>query len=382
MYISIFGAITAITAAAAPVLGGWFAENLSWRWCFWVNVPPCVVALVLVTIFLRIEISEPTKGLQSIDWLGLLTVTGGTINFLVGLQMGGLTQPWSSALVLGLITSGSVLFALFVLTQWKVSRFPLVPGRIVRHSINMAYLAISFCHGFTYISVVYYLPVYFQLVLNASPIDSGLWLLPTALSMGFASAISGLVIKGSGRYLEVTWISVACAALGLGLFITLPDHKSWPRMISFQMLVGCGLGPLFQAPLIGLLSRTCPQDVAAVNSLFAFFRSLGSALSIVVGQVMIQHWLSTQTSDLRRDGVPASLVAKFTKDFAELAGLTKSSLPLHQMESIRDALNTALKAAWILYATVAILACLIAFTIPRSGPLTQSDRAGEELQDL
>ena len=335
-----------------------------------------------MAIFLKIDISQPTHGLKDIDWLGVLTVTGGTVNLLVGLQMGGVTHPWSSALILGLVISGGVLFALFVFTQWKISRHPLLPERIVRHLANMAYLAISFCYGFTYISVVYYLPVYFQLVLNATPIDSGVWLLATALSMGCATVVGGTIIKRSGRYLEVTWVSVALAVVGFVFFVTLPDHRDWPRMIAVQILVGCGLGPLFQAPLIGLLSRICSEDIAAANSLYAFLRSLGSALSIVVGQVMIQHWLQAQSADLLQSGIPAPLVAKFAKDFTELSGPAKSTITLPQIEAIRDALNTALRSAWMLYTAVAFFACLFAFTIPRKSLPTRPDDAWEELDDL
>jgi hypothetical protein len=232
-----------------------------------------------------------------------------------------------------------------------------------------------------YIAVVYFLPVYFQLVLGATPVNSGIWLLATALSMGLATVVSGVLIKQSGRYLEIIWMSVAFSAFGFALLTCLPSERDWARMITFQIIVGWGLGPLFQAPLVGLLSQINQEDIASANALYAFLRLLGSSLSIVTGQVVIQNRVEHQSSQLQAAGIPTTVIKSFTKDFTQLTQGVHAKLTAAQRAKIADVLNSGLKSVWILYMVVAIVACFAAMLIDRNNLSPKRSEGWEEMEE-
>ena len=123
---------------------------------------------------------------------------------LLGLEFGGVTHPWSSATVICLIVFGIVVACLFVLNEGKFARYPVMPLRMFNIS-SAACLGVCFCHGFTFIAGTYYLPLYFQAVLGASPILSGVWLLPMAISLSASSIMTGIFLKKTGKYLPPIW---------------------------------------------------------------------------------------------------------------------------------------------------------------------------------
>jgi hypothetical protein len=105
------------------------------------------------------------------DWLGGLTVPGGTVMILLALQLGGVSFPWHSATVLCLLFFGIAPIGIFLALQWKVSSYPIIPLRIFNHCSNVATLLVNISHAMCYIAMAYFLPVYFQTVLGASPLQ-------------------------------------------------------------------------------------------------------------------------------------------------------------------------------------------------------------------
>lgn len=181
-------------------------------------------------------------------------MVGGTIMVLLGLEYGGITHPWDSAIVLCLIIFGVVVIGIFFLIEWRVAPYPLMPLDLFSKRSNVAALATCFMHAVVFISGSYFLPLYFQAVLGATPILSGVYLLPTALSLSILSAITGIVIKKTGQYLPLIWFGMFMMTLGFGLFIDLHERSSWAKIIIYQIIAGMGVGPNFQSPLIALQS--------------------------------------------------------------------------------------------------------------------------------
>jgi hypothetical protein len=217
-------------------------------------VPITGTVFILLCIYLHLDNPKTPvwEGLKAVDWAGSLSIVGGTLMLLLGLEFGGVTYPWNSAKVICLIVFGVVVAGLFVLNEWKFARYPVMPLRLFKHTSNIASLGVCFCHGYVFIAGSYYLPLYFQAVLGATPLLSGVYLLPFALSLSFASVPTGLFIKKTGRYLPPIWFGLFFMALGFGLFIDLGAKRNWAKIIIFEIVAGMGVGPNFQAPLIAL----------------------------------------------------------------------------------------------------------------------------------
>lgn len=140
----------AIAGGVGPVLGGALTQFASWRWCFWINLPICGTVFLLLLIFLDVHNprTKVAQGLKAIDWFGSLSIVGLTLMLLLGLQFGGLTFPWDSPTVICLIVFGALMSILFIYSEKRIARYPLMPLALFRHRSNLASLLVCFTQGF------------------------------------------------------------------------------------------------------------------------------------------------------------------------------------------------------------------------------------------
>ncbi|KAI9376305.1 major facilitator superfamily domain-containing protein [Aspergillus egyptiacus] len=354
MYYALFGSTWAIAGALGPLVGGAFTTSVTWRWCFYLNLPIGGVSFAILFFFLKIESPKTPliAGLKTIDWSGTVLIVGGTIMFLFGLQFGGVNYPWDSATVLCLIIFGLATYVLAMLNEWKIARYPVIPMRLFSNWHNILVLSICFVHSLVFMGGAYYLPFYFQSVLLVSPILSGVYVLPQVLSLSVFSALTGLIIKKTGRYHELIVIAFAFLTLGYGLFIDLKPYPSWPRLIIYQLIGGFGTGPLFQAPLVALQANIHPSDMAAGTSTFSFIRQVSAAISIVIGTVIYQNMLVKKIPSIATAVGPqnaSALENSFSGNNEEL--IRSFSEPAQR--TVLSALNFSLSRIWIFYAAVA-----------------------------
>jgi EmrB/QacA subfamily drug resistance transporter len=255
-YFGIIGGVWALASSLGPIVGGVLTQKVSWRWCFYINLPFDGLAFFIILFALDLHTPKTPlwEGLKAVDWLGSLTMVGGTVMVLLGLEFGGVTYPWKSATVICLIVFGVVTIGLFFLVEHRLAPYPLMPLGLFSKRSNLAALGTCFFHAFVFISGSYFLPLYFQAVLGATPILSGVYLLPTALSLSFLSAFTGIFIRKTGQYLPGIWFGMVFMVAGFGTFIDLGVHSSWAKIIIFQIIAGIGVGPNFQSPLIALQS--------------------------------------------------------------------------------------------------------------------------------
>ncbi|KAI9047867.1 hypothetical protein LZ554_008575 [Drepanopeziza brunnea f. sp. 'monogermtubi'] len=355
-YYGIIGMVWAFASAVGPILGGVFTEKVSWRWCFYINLP--ITGIVTILLFFFLHLHNPRTpvwdGLKAVDWVGSLTIVGGTLMLLLGLVFGGVTHPWDSATVICLIVFGVVVAGLFVLNEWKLARYPLMPIRIFKHRSNIASLGVCFCHGFVFIAGTYYAPLYFQAVLGATPLLSGVYLLPFAMSLSITSALAGVFIKKTGKYIPMIWSGMFVLVLGFGLFIDFPRHPGWAKIILYQIVAGIGVGPNFQSPLLALQAMIAPRDIATATATFGFTRNLATSISVVIGGVVFQNEMQKR--------YPALLAALGPEMAASLSGGSAGAsvglvaqLPNAQREIARDAFYESLRSMWIMYVAFAAL---------------------------
>ncbi|KGO48473.1 Major facilitator superfamily domain, general substrate transporter [Penicillium expansum] len=392
MYYGLFGATWAVAGALGPVIGGAFTTNVTWRWCFYLNLPVGGVSLAILVLFLHIESPKTPfwAGLRCIDWTGTFLIIGGTLMFLFGLEFGGVNYPWASPTVICLIVFGVFTWALAMFLEWKVAKFPIIPPRLFNEWYNILILLVCFCHGFTFIAATYYLPLYFQTVLQASPIMSGVYVLPLVMSLAVGSAATGVVMKKTGRFRELIIGGMSLMALGFGLFIDLKAYASWPRIIIYQLIAGVGIGPNFQAPLVAFQANIRPADMATATATFGFVRQLSTSMSVVLGTVIYQNIMGQQSAKLIAS-LGAETAATIMASFGGSSKSLVNSLAPSQREVVLGAYTHALNRMWIFYTCMACLGFVLALfirrreltrhhTIQKTG-LAEQERARQELID-
>lgn len=154
LYLGLMEVMWAFAGGVGPLLGGAFSQYVTWRWTYWINLPISGVAFVLLFFFLDVH-NPKTRimdGVRAIDWFGSLSVLGLTLMLLLGLDFGGETFAWKSPQVICLIVFGSLCSLLFIYSEKKLAKYPLMPMDIFSRFSNIATLLVAFAHGFVSMS--------------------------------------------------------------------------------------------------------------------------------------------------------------------------------------------------------------------------------------
>lgn len=346
------------------MLGGVFTTKATWRWCFYINLP--VAGLALGILYFTLKLHNPRtplrQGLAAVDWLGSLTIVGGTLLFLIGLELAGSTYRWDSAATICLIVFGILVASTCILVEMYVAKYPIIPARLFKNPRNLAILGLCACHGFVFISVSYYMPLYFQGVLGASALLSGVYVLPFTFILGAMSAVAGFMIKKTGKYVPFIIGGFTLMTLGYGLLIDLNSYANWPKIILFQIVLGLGVGPLFQSPLIALQSGLPGRDIASATGTYMFVRQLSTSISIVVGGVIFDAGMAKQAPTLRSELDP-QIAALLTGADAAASVSKVASLPEPQRSIAQGAYWKALQTMFIFYVAFAGLGLFISFFV-------------------
>lgn len=266
---------------------------------------------------------------------------------LVGLNLGGSSYPWKSATVICLLGFGVFTLILFLLVEWKIPRVPFIPLGIINTWQRSLMLIAGLLHGFVLSITFYFLPLYFQSVLGAGALFSGVLLLPMAISVSVVDAMTGWGISATGVY---TWFirgAFFVMALGSGLLIDLPHSRQWTRVIIFQIILGAGIGPNFQALTIAFQSSVKSSDVGTATSTFSFVRNLATSIGLVLGEVVFQNVMRGQYNEL--SGLLGSeLAGNLANGGAASSVFTVNRLPAYQKTAAQDAYYIAIRNLWIL----------------------------------
>ncbi|KIW88810.1 uncharacterized protein Z519_10294 [Cladophialophora bantiana CBS 173.52] len=294
-YYGFSGVVYGISSGIGPILGAVFTQAIGWQWCFYINLPFDGLSLIILLLFLKVNKPKTTfvRALKTFDWTGSALILAGTLCFLYGLENAAGHHAWSSATSLSLLIVGVALMILFVVNEWYWATSPVFPVRVLANLACFACLMVAAAHTFVFFAYDYFLPLYFQTLLGASPIQSGLYIFALILPLCIMSMSTGPLIKKTGGIRIIIWAGTLLMTLGTGLFIDLPPSRRLAKLVIFQVIAGIGAGLLFVPPMIALQSFLAKEYVAAGTSALSFLRNLLSSLSIVLGSAILEESVGT-----------------------------------------------------------------------------------------
>ncbi|KZT03957.1 MFS general substrate transporter [Laetiporus sulphureus 93-53] len=292
-YQGIIGVVVAFGFAIGPLIGGVLAEKVSWRWCFWVTPPISFTAMCTVLLVLPLKPVEGNfrRKLLAVDYLGAALTLAGCTLVILPIIWGGVTFPWSSAVVLAPLCSGFLVVSLFCFWEWKGARLPIVPMYIFKHITVTGVYITMFANGMIFYSALFYLPQFFQVALGYSPIRSGVFLLPVLVSQTTASFISGQIVSRTGRYRTIIHSGFSVWAIGCGCLSTVTSSTRKGLLVFFMLLSGLGAGQTLQTTTVAAQASVSRKDMSVVTAVRNFVRLLGGTLSLALGASIINNSL-------------------------------------------------------------------------------------------
>ncbi|KAF3490686.1 aflatoxin efflux pump [Arthroderma uncinatum] len=389
----LMGAVMGVATILGPLIGGTFTTKVTWRWCFYINLPFGAVAMVAAFFLFDVPDRDSAKlplakKLAQLDAPGTALVVPGVACLLLALQWGGQTYAWDNGRIIALLVLAAVLLIAFVASQFLLPKTATIPPSILKlRSVAGAAWA-TICIGSSQYIFVYYLPIWFQAIKNVAAVDSGIRLLPMMVSVIVAQIGGGFINQKIGYYTPLGIFGVTVMCVGAGLLTTLQVDSSEGSWIGYQILYGIGMGFCFQTSNLATQTVLPKPQVPIGMALMFFGQLLGAAVFVSVGENVLSNQLQKRLSK----------IPGYNPAFISSAGATTliDSVPPELRGVALSAYNESLRRVFQIGLVMSCLGVLGIYSLewksvkkpgnpgaggpggPRGSGSTSSDKPGEE----
>ncbi|MFC4408909.1 MDR family MFS transporter [Chungangia koreensis] len=275
----VFSSVWGVAGLLGPLVGGFFVDQVSWRWIFYINLPIGLISLVLIWMFFH-ENLEKVK--RKIDYLGALTFTIGISSLLYALLNAGEGQKyaWDSGTIMTLFVVSVVFLALFIFIETKVEE-PMLPPSLFKIPVILVSNVVAFLASAIVIGVNVYLPMWIQTILGHSATSSGLTLMPMSIAWPLGATLAGRYMYKIGSKKTAVFGTVLIS-LGTTWLMAVELNSPYWYLVGIMIVIGLGMGYATTPTTVLIQSAVGWRMRGAATASNTFTRSVGQTIGIAV----------------------------------------------------------------------------------------------------
>ncbi|KAJ7234023.1 major facilitator superfamily domain-containing protein [Mycena haematopus] len=347
-YMGMLGGVFALSSIIGPLIGGALTDHVTWRWCFYLNIPVGGVSMVVIALLLKPVIplgADPAKRSRKdlwdqvckIDFVGTVLVVASVTCLGLALQWGGNTKSWNDkAVIITFVFAGLLAIVLFF---WErhVGDSAMTPLVIFKSRSICAIMIYGFLNRFTQLIFAYYLPILYQVVRHHSATKSGIDILPLLISGIVILIGSGILVGKFGYYYPFLLAAPPFLAVGSGLLYSIGLTTSGAKLAGFQAILGASTGFGMQNSIVAVQVEFKDESklLAQAQSVGTFFQFLGGMVGLSVAEAVFSSELTRFLARYAPDAPAAIARNSPTAIYTDLPPVLVAGVVKAYIESLR-----------------------------------------------
>ena len=293
-YVGLITSVFAVGSVVGPLMGGFFVEQLNWRWIFFINIPIGLVALVVTSRALRMPVQRLDR---QVDYLGAALLTGSVTCLILFLSWSSTEYGWGSTLSVVLAIAAALQAVGFVAWEKRASE-PIMPLHLFRIDVLRVTIPLVTFAGAIIYGANAFIPLYLQAITGYSPTNSGLLLVPIMVGVTLMSISTGRRMAVTGKYKH--WPIFGAASLSIGMVLLSQMSQSGLGLASAligMFCVGVGIGSIMPTATLATQNAVEWSDLGVASSVITFFRTLGGVVGLAAFGALLNSRVEGQIDE-------------------------------------------------------------------------------------